>query len=446
MADENPNKNSLRHCTREGFWAQGMVTIADYYLIPFGLFLGGTPQQIGLLVAIPHLLASISQLAAVTAVRSAGSLLRFLLIGIGVQIAVLLPIGTLSFFSMPQRFWVLIALVSAYRLLGTLIGPAWGSLVSSYLKENERGEYFGKRAQRVALSGIVSLVFWGIFLTALKKYSAEVGFLLLFFGAGIHRLVSFHYMAKMTDVPLDDNKENDFTFVQFVKRLPESNFMKFSLFVGVLTFATNIAAPYFSVLMIRDLHFSYAQYMIVHLAGMCAAVVAYPIWGRHADVTGNALIMKTTAFFIPFIPVLWLFSRNIGYLITIEMAANFAWGGLNLCITNFVYDAVSPPKRVRVLGYFNLINGFAIFFGAALGGYLATHLPPLKGSALYSVFLVSAAARLIGVIGFSRLFREVRLSVRSTSRSELLYSVMGIRPFIGRNRDLAQLSPDLLEK
>lgn len=432
---------SLSICKKEGIMAQVMIIITDYYLIPFGLFLGATPQQIGLLVAIPNLTASLSQLGAVRAVRLYGSRLKFLVYGVGTQAALLIPVGFLAFSPFKGRMAVFIVLVTLYRILFTLIGPAWGSLVSDYLPENKRGGYFGTRNQLLSITGIFSITTWGIMLQFMKKWNASLGFFIMFFAASAFRFASLYYMSRMTDLPFKLSKESDFSFWMFIKRFRESNFVKFVFYVASITFTTNLAAPYFSVIMLRDFHFSYIQYMTVQLAGMSMALIAFPIWGKHADVVGNAQILKITSLFIPLIPILWLFSHNLIYLVLIEMMANFAWGGFNLCATNFIFDSVSPEKRVRALGYFNLINGLAIFFGASLGGFLADKLPPLFGFSLYSLFLISGLGRLFSLLIFSRHFKEVRTSIRQVSSSDLIYSVVGIRPFIGGNRDLSHIPP-----
>src|SRR5207248_1677231 len=102
-----------------------------------------------------------------------------------------------------------------------------------------------------------------------------------------------------------------------------------------------------------------------------------------------------------------------------------------LCVTNFVFDAVSAPKRVRCLGYFNLINGIAIFAGASLGGVLASHLPPIAGWPLGGIFLLSSAGRFLADLALARHFKEVREQVRPVSSTELFFSIAGIRPFVG---------------
>ena len=75
-------RESLDACWKEGVAAQVVVGIFDHYLIPYGLFLGAGPAQVGFLVASPSLLAALAQLLAVRAVHAAGTRHR-LLVAIG---------------------------------------------------------------------------------------------------------------------------------------------------------------------------------------------------------------------------------------------------------------------------------------------------------------------------------------------------------------------------
>src|SRR5438128_1792287 len=110
-----------------------MTGIFDYFLIPFALFLGATTPQIGILVSLPHLLASFSQIFVVRAVDAAGSRLKLLVRGTLIQSFFMLPIAFLAWRYFPGRIFVLTVLVCIFRVFNNLIGPAWGSLVSDYL-------------------------------------------------------------------------------------------------------------------------------------------------------------------------------------------------------------------------------------------------------------------------------------------------------------------------
>jgi MFS family permease len=187
--------------------------------------------------------------------------------------------------------------------------------------------------------------------------------------------------------------------------------------------------------MLRDVGMSYWAYTCVFLGSVVSGLVSFPVWGKHADIVGNARILKTTSLLLPVIPLLWLASRNVYYLVAVELFAGFVWGGFNLCATNFIYDAVSPAKRVRCLGYYNLFSGVAIFAGAGIGGVLADRLPPLFGYPLLSLFVLSAALRGLARLFLSPHFREVRTAARHVSSAELFFSVVGMRPLAGLNRE-----------
>jgi MFS family permease len=154
----------------------------------------------------------------------------------------------------------------------------------------------------------------------------------------------------------------------------------------------------------------------------------------HADAVGNARVLRLSGFFACMIPLLWLASRNVVYLACVQMLSGFVWSGFTLAASNFIYDAVTPSKRVRCISYFNVLNGIAIFSGAVFGGFLTTKLPPIQGHSLLTLFLISGACRLTVYFALFNRFREVRVS-REVSIRELFFSVVGIRPLVGMSRD-----------
>jgi hypothetical protein len=194
--------------------------------------------------------------------------------------------------------------------------------------------------------------------------------------------------------------------------------------------------PFLSVYMIKVLHFDYLAYTAVTLASTAIGFVAFPIWGRHGDVVGNARVLKNTSRLIPIVPVLWVLARQPYQLMLAEMVSGFIFAGFNLCVANFIYESVSPAKRVRCLGYYNLINGTAAFLGNSLGGFLATHLPSFLGSPIITLFLLSAAVRLTVDLFLAGRYNEVRKQAPPVSSLQLFLSVVGLRPLVGANDEL----------
>lgn len=437
-------QQSLSACTKDGVAAQVMISIIDTYIVPFGLLLGADNQQIGWLVAIPNLLASLTQAWAVSAVNYTGSRLRVITRGVFIQALFLLPIGFLAFFPASHKLTILTVLICIYKIIAGVTGPAWGSLVSEYLPAHRRGDYFGWRSRIMGITSLVTLAFWGTFLFWWnKRVTPQSGFLIMFLASTAARFVSYNLLTHMMDLPFQKTQESEFTLWMFLKRIRESNFVRYVFYVAGITFATNLSAPYFSVHMLRDLNFNYLSFMAVTLASTLTSLIAFPLWGRHADQVGNARILKTTGSLVGLIPIMWIFFHKMFPLFLIEAFAGFVWGGFNLCAVNYIYDAVSPSKRLRCLGYFNLINGLAIFAGASLGGWMSTRLPPIFGFPLLSLFLVSAAGRFLVHLLWSGQFQEVRTEVKPISSTKLFFSVVGLNPMIGRNTEANVMNPNV---
>lgn len=430
-------RESLRFSFKDGIFAAFMAGVTDYYATPAALFLGATVQQVGLITALPQLLAALSQFFSVRVIYWVGGRLKLLVRLVFSQAAFLLGIAALPLLDIPHRVELLLVLLVLAAMCGGLAGPAWGSLMSDYVPAKKRGRYFGWRNRTVGMVTVASVIVSGLLLNYFHDISYGTGFLIIFLLASVCRFVSGCFIRRMDEPPHKRDPAADFTFLMFVRRFRESNYLKFVIFTGCFNLATYLSAPFFAVFMLRDLQLSYATYMALQVCASVAGLIALPLWGRHADLVGNARVLRLSSFLTALIPMLWLFSRQPAYLMLVQIFSGFSWAGVTLSAGNFIYDAVTPQKRVRCIAYFNVINGAGLFLGSSLGGYLASRLPALFGHRLLALFALSCLCRLLFYALLSRSFREVR-PAREVSIQELFFSVVGIRRWwVGRATDPA---------
>jgi MFS family permease len=427
-------RESLRCSFKDGIFAALMGGVTDHYTTPLALFLGATVQQIGLVTALPHLLSSLSQLLAVRVVYWVGGRLKLLVRLVFSQASLILCIAILPWLQVPSRVEVFLLLLILAAVCGGLAGPAWGSLMSDYIPATKRGRYFGWRNRTIGIVSVGSVVAAGLLLYSFREVSYSAGFGILFSLAALARYVSAHFISRMDEPPQRKDPASDFTFFMFVARFRESNYLKFVVFTACVNLATYLSAPFFAVFMLRDLQFDYLTYMALQVCSALTSLIALPLWGRHADLVGNVRVLRFSSFFAALIPIFWLFSHHPVYLMLVQMWAGFSWSGVTLSAGNFIYDAVTPQKRVRCIAYFNVINGGALFLGSSLGGFLASRLPPLFGYQLVALFALSCFCRLSFYLLLSRSFREVR-PAQEVSISDLFFSVVGIRPLVGPAQD-----------
>jgi MFS family permease len=216
-----------------------------------------------------------------------------------------------------------------------------------------------------------------------------------------------------------------------------------------MQFAVAVASPFFTVYMLRDLHFSYLQFMANTATTVLFQFLTLARWGRISDAFGNRLILATCACIIPFLPILWTLSTNFWYLVALQALSGLSWAGFSLSAGNFLYDLVAREKRATYMAVHNVIASTGIFAGALLGGYLGAVMPgeiTLLGhtlilvSPLYGVFAVSTAIRLMVVIALVPRLKEVR-QVRPLSVRELIFRVTRLNALSGLFFDVVGSRP-----
>lgn len=430
--DNDKVKKSLRYSFLDGVFASGMSGFTQEYFTPFLLVLGGTVKHVGMLTAVPNLFASLIQSKSPDITEKLKSRKKIINIFVLLQAFMLLPMAAMAFFTAEKPVYF-IAIVALFTSFGAIANPAWGSLMSDLIAEDKRGAYFGWRNRVLGFILVGAAFIAGFILHLMKKINIFYGFVAIFSFAFVFRVISWYFLKRMHEPPVEYKESDYFSFLDFISRLRQSNFAKFVIFISMMSFSVNLCSPYFSVLMLKDLHFSYLVYSLVIVTATLTIYLSIGRWGRHADKIGNLKVIKFTSPLIGFIPLFWVVNRHPAFLCIAQVFSGFVWAGFNLCATNFIYDAVTPPKRTRCIAYFNVFNGLALCGGAITGGFLLRYLPPLFGYKILTLFLISSILRiLIGFIVPIKL-KEVR-AVQDVSSNQLFFSVIGIKPLLGIER------------
>jgi MFS family permease len=426
--EKNKIKRSLKCSFIDGSFFSVMFGFGDSYFNPYAILLKASNFQIGLLSSLPGLLSSLVQIRTPDWTEKVGRS-RIIYWGVLAQVLLWLPIILIPFLFPGNPVPWLIAAVSLYLLSSALAGPAWSSIMSQYLPARSRGRYFSWRQKILSAITVMATFAAGYVLYSFPRQSV-FGFTVIFSVAMICRFFSWYFLTRMHEPRLTVKPNARFTLQDFLSRMRTSNFAKFSLFVAAMSFTVNLAGPFFSVYMLRELKFDYLTYVIVNTTPLIAMLLSLTAWGKHTDSAGSMRVISLTSFLIPTLPLMWLISSDKIYLVLIQAISGFAWAGFNLATSNFIFDAVSEEKRVRCIAYFNLLNGLGVFFGSILGGWVAARLPFLLGSQLLTLFLVSGILRIVVRSFFLPKLHEVK-PVEKITNTTLFVTVTGIKPLLG---------------
>jgi MFS family permease len=400
-------RRSLRLSVLDAAAYSAMAGLTQNYITPFALALKATTMQIGLLSSAPSFTMALAQLATPNLSERAGSRKGFILPVVFMHALMWLPILLIPFVFPVPKVWWLIGFITLSGVLDSMANPAWGSMMADLVREEVRGRYFSFRGR---IAGFITLIFSFIGGGVLQLFTGNgfVGFVIIFSGAMLFRLLSLYFLSGMYEPPISYGKGSRQSLLHMVRRLGSSNLGRFILYVALINFATNIAGPFFAVYMLRDLKFNYVTYMVINSFTAIATLFFVTFWGRRADLAGNMKVIRVTSFLLPLVPLVWLVSYNTFYLMGAQILSGFAWSGFNLAIVNFVYDASEPENRTKQIALFNSIVLVASCLGALTGGYLAPHLPAVLGFQLRTLFTISGVLRALVVVSLLRLIFEVR--------------------------------------
>lgn len=435
--EEHKKKDSLIYSVLDGSAFAVMAGFGENYLNPFAIELGATNQQIGFFSSIPQLFGSCSQLFSATLVDYFKKRRVLITIAVLFQAVTWLPLIALPFFS--KEWWIPLAFLffTLYFTFGHSASPPWNSLMGDLVPAEKRGFFFGKRNKITGCITFLSVFAAGLILNYFQASSVLFGFSIIFAVAFVARLISLGFLAKMVELPYLPVQEHRHDFLFFLRSLHKTNTGLFILFLCFMNFSVQIAGPFFSAYMLRDLSFSYLEFMLVNIMMTITTFLTMTYWGTSADYYGNKKIITITAVLLPIIPLLWLFSQYLPYLMLINILSGFAWAGFNLASTNFLFDNTLSAERARYFAYYNLLNGFSVFLGATLGGFLATQIttPWIFTSHFQVLFLISGFLRACVSFVFLPRLNEVRV-VHPVQTKELFWNLIAVRPLYGMGYEL----------
>lgn len=422
-------EQSLRRSVRDGVAHSVMTGTGESYFSAYALFLKATTAQIALLAALPPLIGSLAQLLSAWLARRTGRRKAIIVTGALLQAFTWFPIIWLPYFFPEHAVTLLIGCIVLYHFATNLATPLWSSLMGDLVPARKRGRYFGRRTRLASISSLISLIGAGIVLNYFDaSEQARLGFCIIFSVATVARFYSAYQLNRMHDPSCAPRPALVLNPAQWFTRLRNSQFVRYSLFVSLTAFSVNIAAPFFSVHMLRDLRFSYVEFMANTTTSLLIQFLTLGAWGWLIDVSGSRRVLAVASCIVSMLPALWLLSDNFWYLLGVQVLSGLGWAGFSLSASNFLYEVAPSEKRATYAACHNVLNSSGIFFGTLFGGSLAAMTPErfvIFGQTFewtnkfWAVFLVSACARAAVPLVFLPLLHETR-TVRRLSTQTLV--------------------------
>uniref|UniRef100_A0A7C6AGD5 MFS transporter n=1 Tax=candidate division WOR-3 bacterium TaxID=2052148 RepID=A0A7C6AGD5_UNCW3 len=369
----------------EGIFAQFHITLTGgMFLTSFALFLNANPFQIGILTAIPSILAGVGFFAAYIAniigKRKSPCVLTAL-IGRGLFIFFVIAL----IFNIRISINTFFVIIFLFNLLLNFSGNLWLSWMSDLIPKEERGRYFGIRTTIISAVGMVVNYIGG---KVLDFFAPHHSFIIIFSTAVLFSTLSGITLSFQPETGFE-KRVIHFKDV-FLKPLKDSNFVALIKFVSFWYLFAGIAAPFWVVHMIKNLKMTYSTIAIYGIIAGIASLVFQLFWGKLIDRVRSKPILTINFVGITFLPIIWLFARQ-DFILPIWFDAFLSglfWCGINLSLFNILLSLTEEKElKESYFAVFSTITGICGFLSSLLGGLIAQLLENFRFEFLGQTFV-----------------------------------------------------------
>jgi MFS family permease len=373
---------ALRLVMLDGLTSQTMATLTTgVFQVGLALELGASNLAIGILAALPFL-TQLLQLPAISLVE---------------RLQVRRPISAIasalgrSFLALTAltpllgQGWlpvgVLIACVAAQGGLGALSNCAWNSWMRDLVPQERFGAFFGRRLFYMAIAGVIVSLAAGAAIDAWRSWSAGppgYAYTLLFLAGALAGLLGAAVLWRTPEPRMAAIEGESRLSARLREPFQDLNFRRVILFLASWGFATNLAAPFFTVYMLKSIELPMSLVIGVTVLNQLVNLTFYRIWGGIADRLSNRAVLDVCAPLFLACILGWTFLTfperhvlTVPLLVLLHALMGVATAGVTLSSGNIVLKLSPRGRATAYLAANSIVVSLAAGVASVLGGAFA---------------------------------------------------------------------------
>lgn len=383
---EDERAHGLQLLVREAAFSGGAAALSSgVILTAFALHLGASNIMVGVLAAAPFL-AQLLQLPAILLVERVRRRKRIAVLTsiVGRLMLAVMAVAAFSAGTLP-----LMAVLGAQIVLcglGAVGACAWNSWLRDLAPESRLGEVFAKRTIWLTAINLVLGLAAALALDVTGEHSPARDWVFAgMFAAGcVTGLISAQIVSCMPEPAMPLVSGLQARLGELMREpLADANFSRVLVFVGSWQFAVNLATPFFTVFIVRQLHFDVSFVMVLSVVSQIANILAIRTWGMLSDRFANKSVLAVCApvyilSIVAMIGASQIDDRGLVklWLIGLHLLMGASVAGVTLTSTNIAlklspkgsataYVAASATVTAVAAGMAPIVGGLlADFFGA----------------------------------------------------------------------------------
>jgi MFS family permease len=380
-------------------WFGILSGIAGSFLSVFAIRVGGSDTHIGLLSALPALIAILVSIPGSRIVERQEQPLMVTLVTGTLNRLGYLGIALIPFFFATHQADVIVVLVALLTIPGAIANVAFTTMFAQAVHLQDRARVVSIRNVWIGITTTLAAFLGGKFLDYVLF---PINYQILFAIGFAASMMSIYYLTRIRLPPIAPQSESRTNatpqgaraFISMLRR--SRQYSQFATAAFIFYWGMAFPVPLYSIYWVRVLNASDGWVGLLSMVGSATTIVFYPLWGRLTLRRGNhyAIILSTLG--LALYPLATALSPTIEWILPVSFLGGVFSSGFGLTFFNRLLEVSPEERRASYIAAYNTLVNIAAF----ISPLIATSLTEVFG--IHAMLIVGAAMRFFGAILFWR--------------------------------------------
>ncbi len=379
--DDPEERRALRLILYDALASEAMGTLTTgVFLVGFAVALGAGNFAIGVLAAVPFSV-QLLQIPAVLLVERWRARRDICVWSTAVGRTFLFGAAAAPLLGAAFGAVALIVSLAVYQAMAAVAGCAWNSWMRDLVPSTQFGRFFGRRTAATTALSVTLAFLGGVLIDTWKHYLPEhtvYGYSVLFLLSALIGYLGTYLLHITPDRRMTPAEKTAHPFAVLFAPLREANFRRLIIFLSSWNFAANLAAPFFTVYMLKSLGFPMTKVLALTIASQLSNLAALGLWGALIDRFSNKAVLEIAAplflactFAWTFTGAQWVQPMMLHLLVIIHILMGIATAGVGLASGNIAMKLSPAGQATAYLAANSVISAAFAAAAPVLGGLFA---------------------------------------------------------------------------
>jgi MFS family permease len=377
-------------------WFGVLSGIVQSFLSVYVIRLGGSDTHVGLLTALPALVAIFFSIPGSRLVERESKPLSVLLITGSLNRLGYLVIALLPFILSTHAADGVVFIVVLLSIPVAVANVAFTTMFGQAVKPEDRARVVSIRSVWIGITSTLIALIGGKFLDLILF---PINYQILFACAFAASMVSIYYLSRIRLPAADAARAVALrpelprgvrTFIDMLRT--SDGYVRFALTSFLLQWGLFFTTPLYSIYWVRNLNASDGWVGVINTVGSATTILFYPLWGRLTARRGNRIAMILTTLGMSAYPLFLAFSPTVEWAVVVSFWGGVVSSGQALSFFNGLLEVCPELNRSSYIAAYNTLVNLAAFASPII----STSLTEVYG--IQAMLLIGAGMRFFAAL------------------------------------------------